>query len=392
MTEQRLRRALRERPVPGEREAAERTLRVLRAAHAGAGPAASRRRPLLRPALAFLLALAALGTVLSPAGADVRRWIGDRLDPEPSTTLGPLPAQGRLLVSSGSGSSVVNADGSLRRLGDYSRADWSPRGLFVVTAHGRRLYAVEPDGTVRWSIVRPSAVTHPAWSPGDGYRVAYLEGGDLRVVTGSGVGDHRVAGPAAPVTPAWRPGAGYVLSYVTRGGAIATLDVSSGRVLWRAHAGERPTELEWSARGDRLVALTATGVRAFGRGGAPGPARSLPSGAGARVMAVHPSGRSVALADSRDGVMGLSLARPGRAPRTLFDGEGRFSGLAWSPDGRWLLAGWRDADQWVFIGSPGAGRGAPGARRVVTFSRITEQLDPAGQAGGFPRVEGWCCG
>ena len=35
MTERELRRALRERPVPGEREAAERTLRVLRAAHAG---------------------------------------------------------------------------------------------------------------------------------------------------------------------------------------------------------------------------------------------------------------------------------------------------------------------------------------------------------------------
>ena len=88
MTERELRRALRERPVPGEREAAERTLRVLRAAHADGAPAPARRRPLLRPALALALALAALGTVLSPAGADVRRWIGDRLDPEPSTTLG----------------------------------------------------------------------------------------------------------------------------------------------------------------------------------------------------------------------------------------------------------------------------------------------------------------
>ena len=84
MTERELRRALRERPVPGEAEAAERTLRLLRAAHAAAPPAAARRRGLLRPALALALALAALGTVLSPAGAEVRRWIGDRLDPEPS--------------------------------------------------------------------------------------------------------------------------------------------------------------------------------------------------------------------------------------------------------------------------------------------------------------------
>jgi hypothetical protein len=96
----------------------------------------------------------------------------------------------------------------------------------------------------------------------------------------------------------------------------------------------------------------------------------------------------VAVAGTARGVVDHTLPRPGRAPRTLFDGEGRFSGLAWSPDGRWLLAGWRAADQWVFIGSPGARRGEPGARRVVTFSRITEQVDPGG---GFPRLEGWCC-
>ena len=47
--------------------------------------------------------------------------------------------------------------------------------------------------------------------------MAYLEGRELRVVTGNGLGDHRVAGAVAPVTPAWRPGPGYVLSYVTAG-------------------------------------------------------------------------------------------------------------------------------------------------------------------------------
>ena len=391
MTERELRRALRERPVPGEREAAERTLRVLRAAHADAARAAPRRRSLLRPALALLLALAALGTGLTPAGADVRRWIDDALDPDASPTLARLPSPGRLLVSSAAGSWVVGADGSLRRLGDYTSAGWSPRGLYVVAARGRRLYAVEPDGTVRWSIVRPRPVAHPAWSPGDGYRVAYLEGRDLRVVTGSGAADQRVDGPVAPVTPAWRPGAGYVLSYVTRGGSIVTRDVYGGRVLWRARAGDRATALQWSRRGDRLVALSGAGVRTYGRAGSPGPSRSLPAGSGARTMAVHPSGRSVAVAGS-DGVVGLSLARAGRAPRTLFDGEGSFSGLGWSPDGRWLLAAWRAADQWVFIDSPGARRGAPGARRVITFSHISEQLDPSEDGTGFPRVDGWCCG
>ena len=234
---------------------------------------------------------------------------------------------------------------------------------------------------------------HPAWSPGNGYRVAYLEGRALRLLTGSGVGDHLVAGAVAPVTPAWRPGAGYVLSYVTLAGDIVTRDVYTGRVLWTAHPDGRPSELEWSAGGERLVALTPGGVRSYGPDGTPGPERTLPRLRGELVMAVHPSGRSVAVAGPEAGVVGLSLTRADRSPRKLFDGEGRFSGLAWSPNGRWLLAAWRDADQWVFIGSPGARRGAPGARRVVTFSRIAEQLDPgADGTAGFPRVDGWCCG
>ena len=100
---------------------------------------------------------------------------------------------------------------------------------------------------MRWSIVRHRDVGHPAWSPGNGYRVAYLEGRALRLLTGSGVGDHLVAGAVAPVTPAWRPGAGYVLSYVTLAGDIVTRDVYTGRVLWTAHPDARPSELEWSA-------------------------------------------------------------------------------------------------------------------------------------------------
>jgi hypothetical protein len=379
MDQAELRRALHERPVPGEREARERTLRVVRAAHAAEALAPAGRRRLMRPALVVLAALLALGTGLSPAGADVRRWIGDRLDPDPS--LSRLPSGGRLLVSSPQGAWVVHSDGSLRRLGDYSSAGWSPHGLFAVATSGPRVYAVEPDGTVRWSIVRPGIVGHPAWSPGDGFRVAYLEGSRMRVVAGDGSGDRLVARAVAPVTPAWRPGAGYVVSYATRGGRIVTRDADSGRVLWTARGGAAPAQLAWTADGRRLVALAGDSVLTYARDGSPGVRRTLPPGSSASVMAVHPSGRSVAVAGSAGGVIAVGLDG---ATRKLFDGAGRFTGLAWSPDGRWLVAGWRTAGQWVFVRSPGAA----GARRVVTFSRIAEQLDPGGAA-EFPRIEGW---
>jgi hypothetical protein len=379
MDEAELRRALRERPVPGEREARERTLRVVRAAQAAQAHAPRGRRQPVRAALVVLAALLALGTGLSPAGADVRRWIGDRLDPEPS--LSHLPSGGRLLVSSPQGAWVVHADGSLRRLGDFSSAGWSPHGLFAVATSGPRVYAVEPDGTVRWSIVRPGIVGRPAWSPGDGFRVAYLEGSRLRVVAGDGTGDRLLARAVAPVTPAWRPGGGYVVSYVSRGGRIVTRDTESRRVLWTARGGAAPAQLAWTAGGRRLVALAGDWVVTFGRDGEPGMRRTLPPGVAARFMAVHPSGRSVAVAGSAGGVVAVGLDG---ATRKLFDGAGSFTGLAWSPDGRWLAAGWRSAGQWVFVRAPGA----VGARRVVTFSRIAEQLDPGG-ASEFPRIEGW---
>jgi sugar lactone lactonase YvrE len=389
VTERELRRALRERPVPGEGDAGERTLRVLRAAH-GARPATPPRRRLVRPAAAIALALAVLATAMTPAGADVREWLGDRLDPPPSPTLSRLPAAGRLLVSSAAGSWVVDRDGGLRRLGDYTSAGWSPNGLFVAATSGRRLYAAEPGGAVRWSIVRPGAVSHPSWSGGEGFRVAFLEGRDLRVVAGDGVGDRLLARGVAPVTPAWRPGSGHVLTYATRTGRIVTRDVDAGRVLWSARASEPTLALRWTDEGGRLVALGPDRLATYTRDGASSEGAGLPGRDRTRALAVHPSGRKAAVAGEAGGVLVVPLGGPGRA-RRLFDGAGTFSGLAWSPDGRWLLAAWRDAGQWVFIRS-GGGRGRPFARRVVTFSRIAEQLDPSGSVpASFPRIEGWCC-
>ena len=79
------------------------------------------------------------------------------------------------------------------------------------------------------------------------------------------------------------------------------------------------------------------------------------------------------------------LATPTAKPVTLFPAAGALGGLTWSPDGRWLLVQWPDADQWVFIRP-----GPPRRLRAV-----------AGMAAQFPRPDGrpplllaadrWCC-
>ena len=64
--------------------------------------------------------------------------------------------------------------------------------------------------------------------------------------------------------------------------------------------------------------------------------------------------------------------------RQLFAGPGRFEDLAWSPDGGWLLVGWRDADQWLFL--------RPSSDRVRAVGHISRQFDPG--ATGKPPFPG----
>ncbi len=65
--------------------------------------------------------------------------------------------------------------------------------------------------------------------------------------------------------------------------------------------------------------------------------------------------------------------------------EGRISDLAFSPDGRWLLAGWPEADQLLFLRLPGVGR-------IVAVDDVRREFDPGSpEIGEFPRISGWCC-
>ena len=187
-TEERLRSRLREQPLPGEGEAAERSWRVVEAALAERSPVGPPRRLVLRLALVAALLCIGLVAALTPAGAEVGDWIGDRFADrgEPAPAFAGLPPGQPVLAISRTAAYAIDPDGGSQWLGSFSDAGWSPHGLHVVGVDGRRLTAVDPTGVVKWTLARRSPVHHPSWSTRLGYAVAYLEGRTLRVVAGTG--------------------------------------------------------------------------------------------------------------------------------------------------------------------------------------------------------------
>lgn len=403
MNRDRVRDLLRSVPVPDEHEAEERGWRVVRAAF-GQRPAAPQpRRRLSRLAIAIALVALVLVLALTPAGAKVADLVQDVVQPGEDNArpaLTSLPASGRLLVSSARGAWIVNEDGSKRLLGDYTDATWSPSGLYVAVTRGRELTAVDPAGTVRWSLASPHPVSNPAWAP-SGFRVAYVSGNSLRLVAGDGTGDRRLVRYVAPVAPAWRPLAKrHVLAYIDRRGSVRVLDLGPANVvgtgpkreLWRVSVGETPVHLSWSPSGRRLIALSPHAARLLDGRGRVVAEIPAPPGARFRRAAFAPRGGRLALlserrtaAGGRSKVLVLRLGGENAIrQRMAFPFSGRFSDLVWSPDARWLLLGWRDADQWLFI--------RPRHEKVVAVSNIARQFAPGATGPApFPSVSGWCC-
>ena len=375
----RLRNLLRELPLPNEEEATRRSLAVVRAAFAAREPVPPRRTAYLKPAVAIAVAAALVAAAVSPPGRAVLGSLRKTVAGEKhvvATELFALPGGGRLLVNSPRGSWIVQANGSRRRLGDYRDSSWSPHGKYVVVARANEVVAVTPKGEVHWTVPRPH-VHFARWGGSRvDTRVAYLSGSRLHMVAGDGTDDVDLCGEpaAAPVAPEWRPGLPHVLAFATAAGRVYVLDADRCSLSWRSAPFPHPRALRWSDDGRRLFLVTRDKLVAFD------DRRARPLGVrwlrGVTDAAFRPGSHELALVRGGQ-VLALDADRLRAKPRRLFRVTGRIGQIAWSPNGRWLLVTWPDADQFLFV------RG----RRIRAFSAIARQFG----GGAFPSIGGWCC-
>jgi WD40-like Beta Propeller Repeat len=363
-------------PVPDELDAQRRAWSVVQAAFAEREPISWPRRH-ARPILAFAVLVALLAAAISPPGRAFVREVREAIGVEDAEqALFSLRGGGRLLVVSDDGPWIVRRDGAKRLLGSYREASWSPTGRFVVAARENELFALETDGTVRWSLARRD-VRLPRWGGTQiDTRIAYVSRSALRVVAGDGTGDRLLVRRISHVAPAWRPGLPHTLAFVASDGRVVAVRTDDGRRLW-ARRLRGVEQLEWSADGRLLLVRGRRFLRVFS---ASGRLRyDLLGREAAAIVDVSfaPSGRALAFVQ-KGGVWVIDRLRPdGSAARRIL-AQGAFTDVAWSPDGKWVLAAWKEADQWVF-------------RRVARVAKIEAVDNVAEQFGGFPSFAGWCC-
>ena len=256
-------------PAPGEDEARERTWARGRAPRS---PSASPCRATRRPWRAVVVAVAVLAValaVLSPPGRAVLDSLREAIGVEQAEpALFSLPAPGRAVAAGPGGAWVVSDDGSKRRLGDYAEASWSPFGRFVVAAREHELAALEPDGTVRWTLARPD-VAFPRWGGTEtDTRIAYLQGEPAARRRGR---RHRRRRPRRSARRPRRAG----LAAGGRGPRAAARLRRHARARPRRRArlardalhdragGPVPTRLAWSSDGRRLLAVSPRRLRVY---------------------------------------------------------------------------------------------------------------------------------
>ncbi len=374
-----MRRALERVEIPGEDEARERAWRVSAAAFAEREPAPSRGRRRLAHVVAIVVVGAVAAAAFSATGRALFHSIRETVGVQGARpALFSLPAPGMLLVHSDGGVWVVQNHGARRRLGAYTSASWSPHGLYVAATRKSELVALTPTGEERWSLARPD-VRFPRWTGATtDTRIAYLTRSRLHVVRGDGTKDVDECGEpaAARLAPAWRPGRGFVLAFATARGRVEILNADACSLRWISPPGPAPTRLTWSSDGTRLLALSPRSLRVYDSRGHV-IARDDPSDGTRDADATFlPGTGQVAVVRLHGAQSDVLLLGSGRS---LFHVAGRLGQLVTSPDGRWLLVAWPDADQLVFVPVSGG--------RLRAVANVSAQF----RSQSFPRIEGWCC-
>jgi hypothetical protein len=363
--------------IPGEHESRERAWALAQSAFAHRSPV-ERHPRYVAVAVAVGVVLAVVSAGFSSPGKAVLDQIREAVGVENAApALFSLPSPGRLLVHSDRGIWVVQQDGSRRLLGRYREASWSPFGRYVVAARANELAALEPDGTVRWTLARPG-VSSPRWTGTQtDTRIAYVDRSGIRVVAGDGTGDRLlVRGAQGPL--AWQPGSRRVLAEIA-GPEVRVQDVDTRHVLWRARlaaGANRVPTLAWSADGRRLLVLQPFGLRVYDANGHV-IARDDPSDGTEDVDAAFvPSIQRVAVIRKHGAQSTVFWLDTGG---TVFSGTGDFAQVAFSPDRRFAFIAWPTADQWVFVRLTGV------RRRIRGISNVSSQF----HSRAFPRVDGW---
>ena len=367
--------------APGEDAARERTWDVVRTAFEQRERVSWPRRH-LRVAVATAVAAAAVAALVSPPGRsfihDLRKAVGvEHAQP----ALFSLPGRGRLLVNASSGVWVAHANGSKRLLRGYREASWSPHGRFLVAAKKNELAALEDDGTVHWTLARHD-IRFPRWGgTRTDTRIAYACSrcpgtvDAIRVVGGDGRGDHWVA-KDFDIAPAWRPGGSFQLAVEHTDGRVRIWDADTRSLVGVSPRLATPLQLEWSPDGSRLYVLSQ--LRLYVLDARAHLLSASTTSKPAVSMAVSPRGGEIALSLHWRNRSEVDLV--GRRYRKLFAGPGHFGAMAWSPDGRWILVPWREANQWLFIR-------ARGELKIRAVSHVRAQFESR----TFPRLGGWCC-
>ncbi len=385
MNERRLKEALHRLSLPDESTAQSRTWPVVERAFLEREPIPWPRRH-LRPLIALAAILAVAAAAASPPGLAVLGSLRDAIGRERAVGVRPahrelvrLPTAGRLLVDSRRGPWVVQEQGDRRLLGPYRMASWSPHGLFVAAVSDYELYALEPNGTVRWSKPRKQRLAFPRWSF-EGYRIAYLSDETLRVITGDGARDWGLGAANPKVAPAWRPRT-HEVAWVGADGAVRVADADARRVLWH-EARTQVQALQWSDDGRQLLVLQRTQLTVLLAGGRRWTEIAIPRGFVLGAAAFRPRTHQIAYIVRSALRSRIFLFAGGSRP--LFAGGGTLDALAWSPDAEWLLAAWPDADEWIFVH-------VSLPPKLVAVTAIARQFDPAAKIPTFPQLDGWCC-